>query len=180
MGRARTAALHGWGVAAGLRVTATAGAAGVTVAPGTALDAAGNQIVLAEGGAAVVDQSVDPAQVQNVPTAVVAAGGVTLDTSTATGDVVLTLAWREVLGDNDWVNAPALVHAPWLQLIPAAGFTDDGRRVPLARLTLAAGGVLADGGLTAGPRRAAGVPASRLELRAPRATTEGGPAVDQV
>src|SRR3954452_5459463 len=52
---ARTTALHDWGIAGGLTVTATAGSAGITVALGTALDAAGRVIVLGDGGLAITD-----------------------------------------------------------------------------------------------------------------------------
>ena len=51
---ARNAALHGWGVAAGLDVSAVVGAAGVTVAQGVALDLDGHVVVLGEGGLAIV------------------------------------------------------------------------------------------------------------------------------
>src|SRR3712207_4144448 len=57
---ARNAALQGWGVAAGLEVSAVAGAAGVTVAVGVALDADGHVVVLGEDGVAIVDPSVGP------------------------------------------------------------------------------------------------------------------------
>ena len=173
MGRLRTSALHGWGVADGLRVTATPGASAVSVGTGTALDAAGNQIVLTDGGAAVVDQHVLGDVIRNVPTVRVGAEGVTIDTTSLNGEYLVTIIWREVLGENDWVNAPALVHAPWLLLVPPAGFSDVGEKVVLAHLTVGADGKVADGGLTVGPRRSAGVPAGRLQLRMPRAVADG-------
>jgi hypothetical protein len=55
MDRARGADLFSWGVADGLGVRSTPGATGVTVLPGTALDAAGRLILLMPGGTAVVD-----------------------------------------------------------------------------------------------------------------------------
>ncbi|MFD8498406.1 hypothetical protein [Amycolatopsis sp. NPDC059657] len=168
--RARTAGLHGWGVAAGLRVTATAGAAGVTVTPGSAADAAGSVVVLAVGGVAVVDPGVDPDQLQNVPTVPVEAAGVAVATATA-GDFLLTITWREVLGDNTLANAPALLHAPWLRMVPVTGFADVGKQVVLAGVTVDAGGKVT--ALITGLRRPAGVPAGKLELRIPRASSEG-------
>src|SRR4051794_28118688 len=55
---ARNAALFTSGVAEGLQVTATVGAAGVTVTPGTALDGGGQVVVLGAGGRAVTDPTV--------------------------------------------------------------------------------------------------------------------------
>ncbi|SDW52688.1 hypothetical protein SAMN05421504_101822 [Amycolatopsis xylanica] len=167
--RARTSGLHGWGVAAGLRVTATVGSAGVTVLPGTAVDAAGNVVVLAPGGLAVVDPTVDPDQLQNVPTVPVEVTGVGV--ATAPGDFLLTLTWREVLGDNTVANAPALLHAPWLRLVAAAGFADVGKQIVLAGVTVDADGKVT--ALTTGLRHPAGLPAGKLELRIPRARREG-------
>src|SRR6266516_1636833 len=55
---ARNQALLGPGVAAGLRASAVAGATGLTVAQGAALDADGHVVVLGEGGVAVTDPQV--------------------------------------------------------------------------------------------------------------------------
>jgi hypothetical protein len=174
MDRLRASALHGWGVGDGLRVRATPGSRGVTIGTGTAFDAAGNQISLTAGGVVVVDPRVDPDQVVNVPTVVVGPDGATLDTAGSSGEQLVTITWREVLGTNDWVNAPALVHAPWLRLVPRDGFSDVGAQVVLARVTLGTDGTVTEGGLRIGLRRAVGVPAGRLELRAPR-PGDGGP-----
>src|SRR4051794_8055024 len=173
MARLRTSALHGWGVADGLRVTATPGASAIMVGTGTALDAAGNQIVLTDGGAAVVDQHVRADVIRNVPTVRVGAEGVAIDTTSLNGVYLVTIIWREVLGENDWVPAPALVHAPWLLLVPPTGFSDVGTQVVLAQQTVGADGKVSDGGLTAGPRRTVGVPAARLQLRVPRLAADG-------
>lgn len=174
MERLRTAALHSWGVADGLRVSATPGASGVTVGPGSAVDSAGRQIVITEGGAVVVDQTVDADQIQNVPTVKAGPNGTTVDTTgLPEAEFLLTITWREVLGENDFVNAQAWVHAPWLRLVSPSGFADAGRQVVLARVRLGAGGTVADGGLTVGQRRTAGVPTGRIEFRAPRGTGGG-------
>src|SRR4051794_2237477 len=50
---ARNAALLTWGVAAGLQVSATAGAGAVTVGTGVAIDADGHVVVLGTGGVAI-------------------------------------------------------------------------------------------------------------------------------
>ena len=47
MERARGAGLHSWGVIGGLTVSSVAGGPGLTVTPGSALDAAGRTILLA-------------------------------------------------------------------------------------------------------------------------------------
>jgi hypothetical protein len=166
MDRARDSGLYSWGVADGLAVRGTAGAPGVTVLPGTALDAAGRLIVLVAGGTVIVDPTVDPAQVSDVPTVLVDATGVSLPTAGAAAASLLTLTWREAEATGSLANAPVLLHAPWLRLIPAAGFADDGGQVVLAEVQLDGAGNLAS--LSAGPRRPVGLPAGRLELRVPR------------
>ncbi len=177
--RVRTASLYSWGVADGLVVTGTSGQAGVTVKPGAALDAAGHLIVLAADGFAVVDPEVDPDQIQDVPTVPVGAGGgFALSTAGLSAPQFLTITWREVLGESVLANAPVLLHAPWLRLVPVAGFPDTGATVVLAKVTLdAAGKVTA---LSAEGRRVAGVSTGRLQLRVPRLATAPGLAVDQL
>ena len=171
--RARGSGLHSWGVARGLAVSATAGAAGVTVSPGTALDMAGRTIMLSARGVAVVEPTLDPQQIEDVPTVPVGPDGLTVATADMPGSCLLTVTWREVSGDNSL----ALLHAPWLRLVPADTFVDSGDQVVLAALTVDAAGLV--GSLTPGPRRSAGTPSGRLELSAPR-TSLGPPlSVDQ-
>ena len=172
--RARDAGLYSWGVADGLAVQGSAGAPGLTVTPGTALDSVGRLIVLAAGGTVIVNPAVDPAQVSDVPTVPVGAAGVTLPTAGAAAASLLTLTWREVEADSSLANAPVLLHAPWLRLLPAAGFADDGGQVVLAAVQLDGAGNLAS--LSAGARRPVGVAAGRLELRVPRLQTGTAPA----
>ncbi|MBM2614002.1 hypothetical protein JIG36_00335 [Actinoplanes sp. LDG1-06] len=162
--RASASSFHEWGVGTGLEVTAVQGQPGLTVAAGSALDGAGNLIVLADKSRAIVDPNA-PTGVLNVPTVAVTANGVTLDTAGLTGDVVVALGWREVQDDTQ-PDAPVLLHAPQLTLVPGA-YPADGTTVPLARATLAAGQVTA---LTAGPRRVAVDRAGRLTLTRPRAS----------
>jgi hypothetical protein len=165
MDQARGAGLYSWGVADGLAVqaAANASASAVTIAPGTALDAAGRLIVLAPGGTAITDPTIDPAQMQGVPTVPVTASGVTLATTNAGSDCLLTLTWHEVTGQSTLGSAAALLHAPWLRLVPTSGFTDTGDQVVLAEVTMDGSGNVT--GLSAGSRRQVGIPAGRLELR---------------
>ncbi|MFI8234972.1 hypothetical protein ACIGDI_39885 [Streptomyces sp. NPDC085900] len=171
---ARGAALHTWGVADGLGVSATPGEPGVTVQPGTALDAAGHTGVLEAGGFAIVDPAVDPEQPVNIPTVVIGAEGLRLDTvGMAAGTYVLTLTWREVLGETRLIR----LHAPWLRLLPSAGFQDVGQQVVLAEVSLDATSSVS--GVTSGARRSVGVPVERVELRAARVTTGSPTTVGQ-
>ncbi|MER6197703.1 hypothetical protein ABT234_10060, partial [Streptomyces sp. NPDC001586] len=181
LGRVRDSALHSWGVASGLRVTATAGSAGVKVSTGSALDAAGRVIVLADGGRAVVDQDVADRTVK------VSADGLTLDTGglTLPGDQVLTLTWQEVVGIFDAMGGSqqqGWLLAPWLRLLPLSGFEDTGQQVVLAQLTFGSGGKVKT--LSPGLRRAVGVPVERLEFRRPSGSNsatlkvEDAPAAD--
>ncbi|MFD9268806.1 hypothetical protein ACFWB1_36265 [Streptomyces goshikiensis] len=177
---ARGATLHTWGVCGGLRVSATPGQAGLTVQAGTALDAAGRVSVVDPGGFALVDPNLDPGQLLNITPVVVGGDGL-LPLGTAgvpEGTYLLTLTWREVVGETRLIR----LHAPWLRLVPRAGFEDVGAQVVLAEVTLAADGSVS--GLTAGPRRTVGVPVERVELRCAQvsagpATTVGqGPAAE--
>ncbi|MGI5321063.1 hypothetical protein [Actinomadura nitritigenes] len=161
--RIRTAALHSWGVAAGLHVRVQGGSA-PTVLPGSAIDSAGRVLAVVEGGTVIVDPTVPPDQMNGVPTVVVPAGGVPAVTTGLTGACLLTLTWREVVGQGALTSAPVLLHAPWLRLVPASGFADDGRQVVLAAVTLDGQGQVT--GLDPGPRRVA----ARLTLQEPTAS----------
>ena len=160
----------GSGVAQGLEVSATAGQQGLTVNTGLAVDGNGQPIVLSDDGAAVVDPDAPAGQVQNVPLVLVSSGGVELPTSGLTGAQVLTAAAREALDGTAGAAAWSLVHAPWLQLVPQATFTDDGTRVPLALVTLDATGAVT--ALDAGPRRQVSPAVGSLTLR--RTTVASG------
>jgi hypothetical protein len=141
----------GYGVTNGLEVTAGVGQQSLTVSTGLAVDGNGQPIVLSDGGAAVVDPNAPPGQVQNVPLVFVGTDGVELPTSGLTGAQVLTATAREALDGTAGAASWSLVHAPWLVLVPATSFTDDGTRVPLAAVTLDANGAVT--ALDAGPRR---------------------------
>ncbi|MER8095104.1 hypothetical protein [Streptomyces goshikiensis] len=172
---ARGATLHTWGVCGGLRVSATPGQAGLTVQAGTALDAAGRVSVVDPGGFALTDPNLDPGQLLNITPVVVGGDGL-LPLGTAgvpEGTYLLTLTWREIVGETLLIR----LHAPWLRLVPRAGFGDAGEQVVLAEVTLAADGSVS--GLTAGPRRAAGVPVERVELRCAQVSAGPPTAVGQ-
>jgi hypothetical protein len=137
MGRLRGRSQFSWGVLEGLSVSAPAGQAAVQVGVGSALDAAGNLIVLVGDGAAVVTPGVDPEAVENVPTVAVGADGVSVPTTGANGDCLLVIRWREVAGT---AGAFVRLHAPWLRLVPMGTFTATGQDIALARVSVAADG----------------------------------------
>ncbi len=163
----RNGAMFGTGVVQGLTVTAAAGAAGLTVSPGTAFDARGRVIALLEGGSAIVDPNVDPAAVLHVDTVLVPADGVRLATPAPGGDLLLTITWREIQPDTGIATAAELLHAPWLRLVAAAGFVDTGEQVVLAAVSVAADGAVTD--LTGGPRQQASAATGNLALLAAQA-----------
>jgi hypothetical protein len=174
--RARGSSLHSWGVADGLTVTATPGSAELAISMGTALDLAGQTIALVNGGFAIVDPNADPNQQQNIATVPVTSSGVAMAVSGPAGDYVLTVTWREVQDDQQ-PNAPLLVHAPWLRMLPVAGFQDVGEQVVLAQVTLDGAGKVT--GLLPGPRRVVGVGVGRLELRCLRTGVAPSLSIDQ-
>ncbi|MEV0803188.1 hypothetical protein AB0I34_36245 [Kribbella sp. NPDC050281] len=163
---ARASALHTWGVAQGLEVSAAVGAGEVTVSPGVAFDASGRTIVLSAAGVAVTDPAVDPTAVLDIETVAVGPAGVVLPTAGSAGSCVLTLTWREVQRDSG--NSPTLLHAPWLRLLPANTFPDSGEQIVLASLELSAAGLVTS--LAPGLRRLTASPTGRVELRAPQST----------
>ncbi|MER7251327.1 hypothetical protein [Kribbella sp. NPDC000426] len=172
LSRATESSLHSWGVADGLAVSAVVDTAGLTVAPGAALDSLGRIVALAAGGEAIVDPAVDPSQMVNVPTVSVGDTGLVVPTdSSGPGTFVLTVVFREVQDQGLLFNAPVLVHTPWLRLLVSSDVPDDGRVIVLATVTLGAGGVVT--ALDAGRRHLAGLPAGRLELRTPVVAASG-------
>jgi len=166
---ARNAALYTWGVAEGFEVSAAVGSTGINVAPGTALDTDGHLIVLGIGGTAIVDPTVPPTGVQNIPTVPVTPTGVALDTTGFTGEHLVTVTWREV--EETPSNLIVLNQAPWLRLAAVDTFIEDGRQLVLAAVTLGTGGAVTS--LTLGPRRLAGVVAGRVQLNLPAAAPGG-------
>ncbi len=178
LARATESSLHSWGIADGLTVGATTGQPGVRVAPGTALDARGRLISLAAGGVAVTDPAADPTQVVNIATVSVNAAGVLLGTAgLGPATLLLTVTFREVQDQGQIGAPPVLLHAPWLRLRAEAAVADDGVEVVLARVGLDAADALTS--LEPTRRRAAGLPAGRIELRRPVAAAGAGPSVSQ-
>ncbi|MFF1258740.1 MULTISPECIES: hypothetical protein [unclassified Streptomyces] len=171
---ARGCSLHTWGVCGGLEVSATLGQPGVNVHPGTALDSVGRTTILAADGFAVVDGGVDPEEVLDIPTVEVGADGLRLDTAgVAEGTHLLTLTWREVVGESRLLR----LHAPWLRLLPNDGFEDVGKQVVLAEVSFGADGAITS--LQPGPRQMVGVPVERVRLSCARITSEAGTSVGQ-
>jgi Chaperone of endosialidase len=156
-----------WGVVAGLTVSAVSGQPGLTIAPGLALDVAGHVLALASGGSAVVDPATDPTQIQSIATVPVGASGVALSTDGISGDCLLTLTFVEALGQSALGNAPILVHAPWLRLLPVANFQDTGEQVILVLVTLDANGNVT--ALSAGPNLPDGTVAPGRQIPATHA-----------
>lgn len=162
MAAAGTGATTGPGVAQGFAVTVTTGAVGVRVGPGVGFDAAGRTLALTSGGVAVVERELDPGQVLDVPTVSVPQTGALLDTVGLSGVFVVTATWQEAQQESALANAPVLLHAPWLRLVPSSDFADTGQSLALARVSIAADGTVT--GLDAGPRRRIAVRAGRLDL----------------
>ena len=160
-GRVHGSGAHGWGVASGLGVSATVDAAGLTIAPGIAIDALGQHISLAEGpGRALLATS-------NTPVDVIGTG-VALPTTGAGGGPLsgpryVTVEFAEFF-DKD---TRRYRHTPRVRLVAVDGFTDDGTRVVLALAQLDNGVVK---GLEAGLRRGGELPVQRLALFAPART----------
>lgn len=157
---------HGWGVAAGLRVTAVLGEGGVRVLPGVALDAGGRHISLAAGGLARTggESPVD-----------VGADGLVLATGTISGPRYLTIAFAETFDMKAFTDSEFTVfqfdHTPLLAFHAVDGFADDGGRVVLANLVLDAGNVTE---LSQERRRATSAPVERVRLSRAVQVTDGG------
>ena len=169
-----TAALHLWGVADGLTVTAARDQPDLKVSTGVAIDSAGHVIAVLAGSVAVTDPSIDPDDITNVPTVPVDTTGVTMPTGATGRTRYLTMRHLEVGAAGLLGNAPNLVHAPWLRLLDAAGFDDTGTDVVLARVSLTDGKI---SDLTADLRRHTGVPAERVQLRRPATAAGDAPSV---
>src|SRR5215203_1501887 len=74
--RVHGSGLHGWGVADGLRVTATQNSPNLKIEPGVAIDKDGQHISLAEGGTAEIGWHPDVPGTAPMPAAVNADGAV--------------------------------------------------------------------------------------------------------
>ncbi|MEU6716712.1 hypothetical protein ABZ897_35045 [Nonomuraea sp. NPDC046802] len=150
--------LHGWGVAAGLRVSAVIGQAGLRISPGAALDVRGRLLPLAAGGQAKLDDDTLVPITEN---------GVALPTAGAGGEHTLTIGWAETF---DYTGVGSGVFntetTPVLRL-RADAVPDDGEEVVLARVALDAAGNVT--GLAEGARRVTGIALGRIVFLAPSA-----------
>lgn len=168
-----------WGVGAGLEVSADANGTEIRIAPGVAVDGLGRILSLADKGKAIVATDVSPDAVTDVATVDVAPAGVTLATTGAAGENLLTMRWREVQ-----VASPSqlFLHTPWLALVKVGGFVDDDTHVVLAVVRLDPNGkvlALGAGGPAPNPgRRTLDSHTGALELRRPREAS--ALSVDQV
>nr|BFD94106.1 hypothetical protein KitaXyl93_54660 [Kitasatospora sp. Xyl93] len=146
--------LHSWGVASGLKVTATIGQAGLQVLPGVALDARGRLIPLVVGGhAKLVQDSMVP----------VTAEGVALSTVGLSGKYFLTIGWEETFNlagvGSGTFNTET---TPLLQLRAVDTFPDDGEEIILAWVELDEDGTVMN--TAADRRRATGISVGKIEL----------------
>jgi hypothetical protein len=151
--------LHTWGVAEGLGVTAAAGANSVRVAPGTAIDEQGREIVLLTE------------RVERLATY-------------ATRTVFVTLRYLEEPTDETDETGTGLEARRWteraeVRVVDAAP-ARQGETLLLARVNLAANGTVAsvDEGDVSMRRRYAGVVGGDLEVRSLALASEGRPAAE--
>src|SRR5262249_20249697 len=125
--------LHDWGVASGLEVSGTVGAADLLIKPGVAIDRKGQLIVLSDNGNGLLGQT-QPGL--NHP----ATAPVTLPTAgLGAQKYLLTIQFFELPESDashpDFICGEDAV-APWLRLQPVTGFTDSDDYVCLAVVTL--------------------------------------------
>ncbi|SDL95355.1 hypothetical protein [Nonomuraea jiangxiensis] len=151
--RMHGSALHGWGVAAGLQVSATIGRPGLRVLPGVALDVRGRLLPLAVGG------HVKPDEDTLIP---VTETGVPLQTAVASGEYHLTIGWAETF---DFTGVGSGVFntetTPTLRL-RQVNAPDDGEEVILAWVEIGADGVVVN--TSADQRRTTGLSTDRITL----------------
>ena len=127
-------ALHGWGVASGLEVTATADATGLQVAAGVAIATGGQVIVLPTDGAGLLGDT--PPLTETPAPVVVPAASLT---PLAGKKIVVTIQFQETLrqvpvspgGSNDF-PAGKLEQTPWVRVFAAEAFAPSDDQVVLA------------------------------------------------
>jgi hypothetical protein len=166
--------LHDWGVASGLEVGGTVGAANLQVKPGVAIDRKGQLIVLSTGGSGLLGQA-QPGlnQPATVPVTLPTAG-------LGAQQYLLTVQYFELPQSDgshpDFICGEDSV-APWLRLQPVAGFTDSDDFVCLAVVDLDASGfvksVKARDAAAPLSRRRLGETVGAVRFEAP---TDGNPA----
>ncbi len=155
--------LHGWGVASGLTVTATLGGPNLQVLPGVAVDSLGQHISLAFGGFAQSTASPDKVgDTTRLP--VTNPTGVTIPTPAPGGSMYLTVQFLESFDLDSLIGHGVfqMYHSPWLQLVPTAGFVNDGTSLVLAQVMIDGAGHVAS--LTPGLRQGTSLPLQRLSF----------------
>ncbi|MEU6716711.1 hypothetical protein ABZ897_35040 [Nonomuraea sp. NPDC046802] len=156
--------LHGWGVAAGLRVSAVIGQAGLRISPGAALDVRGRLLPLSVGGQAKLDDDT------LVP---VTETGLALPTTGLSGEHRVTIGWAETF---DFTGVGSGVFntetTPALRL-RADAVPDDGEEIVLALVDLGPGGAVLKAAVD--QRRTTGLSAGRIQLTGSADTTDAAP-----
>jgi hypothetical protein len=170
--------LHGWGVASGLSVMATLNSPGVTVLPGVALDSSGRHISLAVDGHAEIGQNAD-APGANPTLVPITDTGIILPTAGLSGDKYVTIQFWETFDIEGFqLGTFRYFHTPWLRLLDVAGFSNDGSRVVLARVSLASGANAGQVTALAPERRqATDLPTGSIHLQRSVQSTPAGNAV---
>ena len=127
-------ALHGWGVASGLEITATADKTGLQVAGGVAIAAGGQVIVLPTGGAGLLGDT--PPLTETPAPVVVPAASLT---PFAGKKIVVTIQFQETLrqvpvplGGSNNFPAGKLEQTPWVRVFAAEAFAPSDDQVVLA------------------------------------------------
>ncbi len=155
--------LHGWGVASGLTVTATLGGPNLQVLPGVAIDGLGQHISLAFGGFA--QSTANPDRVGDTTRLPVTnPTGVTIPTPAPGGSMYLTIQFLESFDLDSLINHGVyqMYHTPWLQLVPTAGFVNDGTSLVLAQVTIDGAGHVTS--LAPGLRQGTSLPLQRVSV----------------
>ncbi len=155
--------LHGWGIASGLTVTATLGGPNLQVLPGVAVDSLGQHIGLAFGGFA--QSTANPDKVGDTTRlSVTNPTGVTIPTPAPGGSMYLTIQFLESFDLDSLIGHGVfqMYHSPWLQLVPTAGFVNDGTSLVLAQVTIDGSGHVTS--LAAGLRQGTSLPLQRLSV----------------
>jgi hypothetical protein len=187
--RVHGAALHEWGIAQDLKVTATLGQPNLVLNTGIAADVSGQHISLGIGSSAETNPIIDnpgqfPNQVAVVPLASGTEGTLTFLTgplSLPAGDYYFTIQWWETTHLDQVNGIFQLNHTPWLRLqsvskYPANQGPDGTDGIALAKVTLDGSGQVT--ALTSDYRRHVSIPIQEVHFQLPRAM--GGNSVDNL
>ena len=174
--------LHAPGVASGLEISITTGSPGVVIAPGIALDPTGKHIYLAVDGQAEINPNAGPGVTPDLAT--VAVSGVTLPTTSLSGDYYVCMQWWETWDSAAYSLDPNVQQwndTPWLQLLTLAQYnTKSDLLVVLGKVVISGSNVASAnygdvGGLQ---RTSVSLPAQSVQLqRAVNAGSSGAQSV---